>query len=199
MTAVEIQPRKFPRQQRGRFTVDTILEAATRILASDGLAKFTTNRVAEVAGVSVGSLYRYYPNKSALIAALIQRAQRAFAAEVERLVVATATLPVEDALQAFAMFAVRQQYDQPLLAAALDHEEARLPVEEVLLDAELRIRSAVEALVVRYGKPEPALAARHIFLITKVLVEADRESPRAPPPDLAARLIGTLTGYLEST
>ncbi len=63
--------RKHPRQARAKATVDCLLIAAQRILAKEGLGAFTTNRVAVVAGVSVGSLYQYFPNKQAIAAALL--------------------------------------------------------------------------------------------------------------------------------
>jgi AcrR family transcriptional regulator len=173
MTELDIARRKWPRQRRAAFTVDVVLEAATRVLAAGGLARFTTNRVAEVAGVSVGSVYQYFPNKEALIAALIERAQQAFVAEVEQLVAATATASLDDSLRAFAVLAVRQQYQQPSLAAALDAEEARLPVQSVLDDSERRICAAIEILAARHGHPDPRTAARHLFIMTKALVEAD--------------------------
>ena len=50
--------------------VDTILQAAARVLAEEGLGRATTNRIAEVAGVSIGSLYQYFPNKLAIVRAL---------------------------------------------------------------------------------------------------------------------------------
>jgi len=65
--------RKAPRQQRSQATVDAVLEAATRVLGNRGWAHFTTNEVAEVAGVSIGSLYQYFPNKLALAEAIRQR------------------------------------------------------------------------------------------------------------------------------
>ncbi|WP_206675539.1 TetR/AcrR family transcriptional regulator [Solimonas terrae] len=67
------KPRKLPRQQRAQMTVDAILDAAARILSGDGYPAMSTNRVAELAGVSVGSLYQYFPNKDALVAALHER------------------------------------------------------------------------------------------------------------------------------
>jgi AcrR family transcriptional regulator len=70
---VRTLPRKSPRQARSRATVETILEAAARVLVKDGLEHTTTNRVAEAAGVSVGSLYQYFPSKDALVAALLTR------------------------------------------------------------------------------------------------------------------------------
>jgi AcrR family transcriptional regulator len=67
------QPRKKPRQSRARATVDAILFAAAHILKTEGFAPATTNRIAEKAGVSVGSLYQYFPNKQAIFAALRER------------------------------------------------------------------------------------------------------------------------------
>jgi AcrR family transcriptional regulator len=65
--------RKEPRQERARATVEAILEASARILDRQGWKGFTTNAVAEVAGVSIGSLYQYFPNKLALIEAILRR------------------------------------------------------------------------------------------------------------------------------
>ncbi|PMB09477.1 TetR/AcrR family transcriptional regulator [Fischerella thermalis CCMEE 5273] len=65
-------PRKLPQQERSKITVDAILTATARILVKDGYAKTNTNRIAELAGVSIGSLYQYFPSKEAIIAALIE-------------------------------------------------------------------------------------------------------------------------------
>jgi len=65
--------RKEPRQARAQVTVEAILEAAARILDRQGWERFTTNGVAETAGVSIGSLYQYFPNKLALVEAILQR------------------------------------------------------------------------------------------------------------------------------
>lgn len=62
--------RKAPRQARSRLTVDAIVDAGARILSEAGWAGFTTNRVAEIAGVSIGSLYQYFPDKLSLIDAI---------------------------------------------------------------------------------------------------------------------------------
>ncbi len=63
-------PRKLPKQERSQATVEAILTATARILTEKGYDQFTTNRVAELAGVSIGSLYQYFPNKEALISTL---------------------------------------------------------------------------------------------------------------------------------
>lgn len=62
-----ISSRKQPSQARSTELVATILEAAVRVLAAEGATRFTTARVAEKAGVSVGSLYQYFPNKAAIL------------------------------------------------------------------------------------------------------------------------------------
>ncbi len=70
---VRTSPRKIPSQGRSRAAVQAILEAAARILESADLERLTTNEIAEVAGVSTGTLYQYFPNKSAIITALVER------------------------------------------------------------------------------------------------------------------------------
>ena len=70
---VRTTPRKRPRQARSRATVDSVLEATARVLVKRGFDGLTTNLVAEAAGVSIGSLYQYFPNKAALVGALIEK------------------------------------------------------------------------------------------------------------------------------
>lgn len=65
--------RKRPSQARSRATVDTILDAATQVFELRGYAGGTTNRIAERAGVSIGSVYEYFPNKDAIVVALANR------------------------------------------------------------------------------------------------------------------------------
>ncbi|MEZ4443526.1 MAG: TetR/AcrR family transcriptional regulator [Polyangiaceae bacterium] len=74
---------KVPRQRRSIEMVHAILDAAKRVLETEGLVAFTTNRVAEVAGVSVGSLYQYFPNKDALLLGVVERGLR-MAEEIAR-------------------------------------------------------------------------------------------------------------------
>ncbi len=74
-TAVKsaLHPRKSPRQKRSSVTVDAILQAAIQVLLLVGKERLTTTRVAARAGVSVGTLYQYFPNKSALLQATLKR------------------------------------------------------------------------------------------------------------------------------
>ena len=68
-----LQPRKRPRQRRAVETRDRIVDAAARIFATHGYAAGTTNRIAAEAGLSIGSLYQYFPNKDAILVALVER------------------------------------------------------------------------------------------------------------------------------
>jgi AcrR family transcriptional regulator len=68
-----LSPRKTPRQERSRATVEAVLEATTDILIREGYAKLTTNRIAERAGVNIASLYQYFPGKEAIVAELRRR------------------------------------------------------------------------------------------------------------------------------
>ncbi len=63
----QISSRKEPKQARSTELVSAILEAAIQVLAKEGASRFTTARVAEKAGVSVGSVYQYFPNKAAIL------------------------------------------------------------------------------------------------------------------------------------
>ena len=68
-----LKPRRSPRQERSRETVEAILEAAAQVFERHGYAAGTTNRIAERAGVSIGSLYQYFPNKGAIVVEVMRR------------------------------------------------------------------------------------------------------------------------------
>lgn len=69
-------PRKQASQARSRATVDALVEATARILVRESFDRASTNRIAAEAGVSIGSLYQYFPSKEALVAAVIDRHQQ---------------------------------------------------------------------------------------------------------------------------
>lgn len=73
MLEVELEPRKMPTQARSAALMDALVEATARVLADDGYRGATTKRIAAVAGVSVGSLYQYFPGKDALVFAVQRR------------------------------------------------------------------------------------------------------------------------------
>lgn len=97
----ETLPRKEPTQERSRALVTALIEATARILSADGPEAITTNRVAEVAGVSIGSLYQYFPNKEALLAALVERELQQDISQVRTLFEHHANLPLSELIRHF--------------------------------------------------------------------------------------------------
>ncbi|WP_414449958.1 TetR/AcrR family transcriptional regulator [Burkholderia sp. 22PA0099] len=115
-----LQPRKTPTQPRAAETVAAIVEAAAQVLEARGLDGFNTNAVAERAGVSIGSLYQYFPGKDALTVALMQRETQCYLDEMD------AALAEPDGVAALGLLlaaTARQQLQRPNLARLLDEQE----------------------------------------------------------------------------
>lgn len=113
------KPRKLALQERSRATVDALLEATARILVKEGFDKASTNRIAEVAGVSVGSLYQYFPGKEALVAAVIERHQQEIMQTVRDELAEVLALPVAKAMRKLVAVAVRAHRVDPKLHRVL--------------------------------------------------------------------------------
>src|SRR5881394_3122602 len=94
---VRTNPRKLPRQERARATIDALLTATAHVLVKEGFDRASTNRIAEAAGVSVGSLYQYFPSKEALVAALVERHTDLMSAEISSAFERVAKLPLAEA------------------------------------------------------------------------------------------------------
>ncbi len=163
--------RKAPRQQRSRVTVDVIVEAATRVLARRGWTRFTTNEIAAVAGVSVGSLYQYFPDKLAIAEAIRQRhldeVLATLAGSDEKGDVAAAALP-----QRVELFV-----DGVIAAHSVDQALHRVLVEEVPLAA----RSS-------YPEFEAEYQRRYRALVAESRRETESESDDS---DVAARMLSS--------
>jgi AcrR family transcriptional regulator len=98
-TAKAKQVRRRPRQRRARETVEAVLDAVIRILKRHGVRAITTNRIAQVAGVSIGSVYQYFPNKDSIFNALHQRHIDQVDRLIQRTLVEHASSPLEDLMR----------------------------------------------------------------------------------------------------
>ncbi len=123
-------PRKAPRQERSRALVEAIVEAGTRILVRQGREALTTNSVAAVAGVSIGSLYQYFPNREAIIAEVAERHAQLVRACITGVDIMGAST-LEDAIVAIVDALFESHFLDPGLHLALVHDlDSRVPAGE---------------------------------------------------------------------
>ncbi|GAA0706504.1 TetR/AcrR family transcriptional regulator [Dokdonella soli] len=120
------KPRKVASQERSRSTVDALVEATARILVKDGFDRASTNRIAEVAGVSVGSLYQYFPGKEALVVAVIERHQQEIMQTVRCELAEVLAQPVEKAVRKLVAVAVKAHRVDPKLHRVLAEQIPRV-------------------------------------------------------------------------
>ena len=123
---VRTTPRKRPRQERSKATVDSILAATARVLVRHGFDGLTTNAVATTAGVSIGSLYQYFPNKEALVGALIERHMEEMNALVLAELTRVARLPLAQAARAVIELTIRAHAIDPELHRVLTEQVPRV-------------------------------------------------------------------------
>jgi len=144
------EPRKQPLQQRARATVEAILDETARIWAREGYGAVNTNRVAQVAGVSVGSLYQYFPDKSALVGAVAVRHSEAMA----QIFQAAACNPDSGDLRRLVRTLVRATLaahaENPQLRRAIIEELPRIGRPKKIAALKASIHSAVVGLLSRY-------------------------------------------------
>ena len=195
-----LQPRKAPRQPRSAQTVEAIVEAAARILESGGLAAFNTNAVAERAGVSVGSLYQYFPGKDALIGALSRRERALLAAEIAAASAGTDGLPLETVLRRLVRAALRRQLARPVLARILDFEEQRLGLEPGDAAASGGIAAALGSVLRRHRRRLRRLrldeAVPDLMAMARALIDAAAARGAIDARRLEDRIVRAALGYL---
>jgi AcrR family transcriptional regulator len=197
-------PRKAPEQDRSRATVEAIVEAAAHILVKHGYDAFSTNRVAERAGVSIGSLYQYFPNKDALLSELMRRHVVEIERGVEEMAAQAQTAPLAEVIRAGIEQNVRSHLIDPALHRVLSEEVPRLgPLDwkvAFIERMEARIRGMLEA-----RKSEIAVADIDVavYIVTRtveaVVHNAVCEQPKALASgaladELTRMLVGFLTG-----
>ena len=119
------KPRKHASQDRSRATVDALVEATARILVREGFDQASTNRIAAKAGVSVGSLYQYFPCKEALVAAVIERHNQELMQLVRGKLAEVAALPMERAVRELVAAAIQAHRLDPKLHRVLAEQIPR--------------------------------------------------------------------------
>lgn len=158
-----IEQRKQPRQGRAKVTVDAILEATERVLAQRGLEATTTTEVAEIAGVSVGTLYQYFPNKQSLVAAVIEARLDRDRAVIDEGLARARTLPLREGLLELARVQAQLYGNEPALyremVAAMAEVERTRRVERIIEHAIASLAELLEARRDEHDHPDPQIAA----------------------------------------
>ena len=124
--AIPTNPRKSASQERSRATVQALLDATARVLTQEGYDRASTNRIAATAGVSVGSLYQYFPNKEALVAALVARHNREMLDLLREALKEVASLDLATAIAKLVRAAVDAHRVDPALHRVFDEQVPRM-------------------------------------------------------------------------
>jgi AcrR family transcriptional regulator len=167
-----IAPRKQPRQSRSQSLVDAILQAAIRVLTREGARRFTTIRVADEAGISIGSLYQYFPNKEAILFKL-QTNEWSATGRLLEAIMADGAMPPPARLR-------------KLVRVFFESEREEAPFRVALADAAPMYRDAPETTAHR-GEHSKQFSA----FVAEALPTADRQQ-RAFCADLIMTTIGAI-------
>jgi AcrR family transcriptional regulator len=195
-----LQPRRTPRQVRAELTHERILTAAAHVFAEHGYAAGTTNRIAERAHISIGSLYQYFPNKEAILAKLLVRhIDRGTWTEADRLDLSPGSL--EATVRALVRDAVDNHSDDPQLLRIMIEEA---PVSRELLEALDRHGKARVGQVRDVLARHPDVAVHHLEIAAELItftVEMNihklMADPRALPRETVENeLVDMVTRYL---
>ncbi len=195
-----LEPRRKPRQVRAELTRERILTAAAHIFAEHGYAAGTTNRIAERARISIGSLYQYFPNKDAILAELlIQHIDRGTWTDTNELDLSPGTL--EATVRAFIRDAIDNHSDDPQLLRVMIEEA---PVSQELLDTidrheKLRTAQVRDVIArhpdIRVGDPD--IAAEIILLTVEINTHKFMAAPQTISIDaFENELVAMVTRYL---
>ena len=192
-------PRKLPKQGRSQATVEAITQAAAYILIEQGWEQLTTNAIAQRAGVNIGSLYQYFPNKEAIVAEL----QREHASQTLRILKETLSRltsqpSLQDAIRLLVEAIVLEHRAAPEVHRAIAEE---LP-DSVKCEAEKQniedaLLQALKHLMINV--PDPQLAVRMTVIATHAVIhEAALYRPEMMDhPDFTEELVALLLPYLQ--
>jgi AcrR family transcriptional regulator len=196
------RPRKEPRQERARATVDAILTAAAELFDRLGYDGTTTDIIAERAGVSVGSLYQYFPTKDALLRKLAEHQIAAIVRALTRVILdSDASTDLTTFLSALTVRYFAVQRKAPRLLQVL-YEQA--PIPESHRERVLEVEAAARAGVARYLRVAPEVTRDPDLGAAMVMVTLEALTVRLilyPPPGcdveaLEGETVAMLRGYL---
>ena len=198
-SAAVLKPRKSPVQARSSASVEAILDATLQVLLNVGKERLTTTRVAMRAGVSVGTLYQYFPNKSALLAAALRRHLEQTRDAVVGVVESLKGAPVEEMMSAVAMAFLAAKMREPKTGVALYSVSADVDgftvAREISDELQMMVVALLKTAKERVAEPEcvAAVMLGAIAGVSRRLVES--KDPEAVFPDFKKELDAMVRGY----
>jgi AcrR family transcriptional regulator len=186
--ASELEPRRRPRQERARATVEAILQAAAELISGEGYAAMSTNAVAARAGVSIGSLYQYFPNKQSILVALLEQHMSGVRPAIERSLedMANPAIPLSEAMRRmFTRLTDLHRDADPRLQRVLGEEVPHPPhIREQRRHREVEYTARVAAIL----RDRPDVQVDHPGVSAHVLVQATSALTRWLAHDAPANL-----------
>jgi AcrR family transcriptional regulator len=163
-------PRKLPKQSRSKVTVEAILEATTHILVEEGYDKANTNRIAERAGISIGSLYQYFPNKESLMTALMEQHAQEMAELIGTKLDRLFDSPLEIAIPEIITAVVAAHAINPRLHQVLSEEIPRSERSPQMQQANQRITALLRAYLERWhDRIQPQNIDLTVFILSRTV------------------------------
>ena len=193
--------RKEPSQARSRATVDAIIEAGARVLSDRGWAGFTTNAVAVVAGISIGSLYQYFPDKLSLVEAIRRHHFDEVLAVMRKATADELSLPQSaEALVQGMIDAhnVNPELHRVLLDEAPGHDGSRLAHDAFLAEYQNHYRSFVAAHRNGHGGPATDVLSQLLSGAVEGVIHSAARRHTLGSPELKQELIRMICSYLQS-
>ncbi|ENX45771.1 MULTISPECIES: TetR/AcrR family transcriptional regulator [Acinetobacter] len=190
-------PRKHPRQARSVATFEAILEAAARILESLGFAGFNTNAVAELAGVSIGSLYQYFPSKDALIVELIRRERIKLSSCIVEAIQQNDAADLKEKLKLVIYSAVQHQLSRPQLARTLEFASELIGKDIEESEHQYELETIISDLFIRSGVSHAQTAAQDVIALSKGMINAAGIAGESDLKNLQQRVEKAVFGYLD--
>jgi AcrR family transcriptional regulator len=184
---VAFEPRKRPIQARSAVTVEAISEATIQVLLSHGEERLTTTRIAERAGVSVGTLYQYYPNKQSLLFAVLEHHMNNVAARVEAACVSASHKPLAEMIKEMVEAFVDAKMERADISVALYRVSADVGGTTLTKRASQRLRKAVEAMLQTAPDPKSPPDKFAIDIMLAAMAGAMRSLLEAGPTSATVR------------
>jgi AcrR family transcriptional regulator len=169
--------RKTPIQERSKQTIETILDAATQVLQVEGEERFTTNRVAEKSGYSIGTLYQYFPNKNAIVEAIAERERIAIEATVAKAISKADPHKIEDVIRTVVRTAINAFGRRRKLRKFVIIQMIRLNLAPIFLKGVDKIGISVVKEIEAHGKDRVRpLSDAASFVLTRAIMGAIRSA-----------------------